>query len=181
VGAEVSDSSDRELVEQCLSGDGAAVRELIGRFERPVFATCLRMLGHRHDAEDVAQESLTRMCRHLASWDGSRQLLPWVLAITANRCRTALEKRGRREATPESIPEPTTNDVREGTEIGEELERALQSVRVDQRTCFTLFYEQHLSIKEIAEVLEVAEGTIKTWLHRTRKQLADYLRLRGFE
>ncbi len=173
--------SDRELVEECLAGADWAMRQLIERFQRPVFVLCLRMLRQRQDAEDVAQESLARMCRHLAKWDRSRELMPWVLAIAANRCRTALEKRLRRAIPVDGRPESLADGRRETPEIGEELERALGELREEYRICFTLFYEQQCSLAEISEVLEVPTGTIKTWLHRARKELAEILRARGFQ
>ncbi|MFV0442318.1 MAG: RNA polymerase sigma factor [Planctomycetaceae bacterium] len=156
------------------------MRTLVERFERPVMALCLRMVQHRQDAEDVAQESLVRVCRHLASWDGSRDLLPWVLAITANRCRTALEKRSRRPIPSDSLREPIAPDVPQPQGLGEELELALQHLRIEHRTCFTLFYQQELSILEISAVMGVPDGTVKTWLHRARKQLAELLQAKGF-
>jgi RNA polymerase sigma-70 factor (ECF subfamily) len=173
-------SSDAELVQRCLDGDAAAMRELVQRFERPVYALCLRMLRHRQDAEDAAQESLVRMCRHLASWDGSRELLPWVLAICANRCRTALEKRSRRPVPAVSLPEAADRPQETESDLREELNRALETLREDHRLCFVLFYEQELSVMQIGETLEVPEGTVKTWLHRARKQLAECLKSRGF-
>lgn len=173
-------SSDAELVARCLRGDPSALRELVERFERPVFGLCLRMLRHRQDAEDAAQESLVRICRHLATWDGSRSLLPWVLAVAANRCRTALERRGRRETPVESLPELPARVVSVDGELGQEVGRALESVREEQRLCFVLFYDQELSIQEVSEVLGVPDGTVKTWLHRTRKHVAEYLRQRGY-
>ena len=157
------------------------MRELVERFERPVFSLCLRMLRHRQDAEDVAQESLVRVCRHLRSWDGARKLLPWVLAIAANRCRTALDKRSRRPIPSESLPEPESRAEPAPAGLGEEVELALGELREEHRTCFVLFYEQELPIIEISEIMGVPDGTIKTWLHRARKQVADRLRQRGFE
>lgn len=157
------------------------MRELVERFERPVFALCLRMLRHRHDAEDVAQESLVRMVKHLGGWDGSRELLPWVLAIAANRCRTALERRSKRPVLAETLPEPVAPVPPPPAGLGEEVERALQELREEHRVCFALFYEQELSILEISEIMQVPDGTIKTWLHRARKQLADLLRARGYQ
>ncbi|MCA9055306.1 MAG: RNA polymerase sigma factor [Planctomycetaceae bacterium] len=157
------------------------MRELVGRFERPVFSLCLRMLRHRQDAEDVTQESLVRVCRHLRNWDRSRELLPWVLAIAANRCRTALEKRSRRPAPTASLPEPVSPPPPAPTGLGEEVTLVLQELREDHRTCFVLFYEQELPIIDISEIMGVPDGTIKTWLHRARKQVAERLRQRGYE
>lgn len=174
-------SADLELVAHCLNGDESALRRLVEQYERPVYALCLRMLGHRQDAEDVAQEALTRMCRHLGSWDGSRPLLPWVLSITANRCRTALERRSRRPVPVAAVPEPSTGPTPDTTEIAEELQRALGDLREDHRHCFILFYEHELSVADIGEILQVPEGTVKTWLHRARRTLAEQLRARGYQ
>jgi RNA polymerase sigma-70 factor (ECF subfamily) len=139
------------------------------------------MLRHRQDAEDAAQESLVRAVRHLGNWDAGRPLVPWVLAIAANRCRTALERRGRRPAgSTEAWPEPVARPAPATSELAEELQRALAELRAEYQACFILFYDQHLSCLQISDVLGVPEGTVKTWLHRARKQLADTLRQRGF-
>ncbi len=173
-------SSDRELVSQCLEGNPAAMRELIHRFEKPVYSLCYRMLQHHQDAEDIAQESLVRMCRHLKSWDASRQLLPWVLAIAANRCRTALAKRKKRPVVSEFLEDQTVDREQPNREISEELDRAIQSLREEYRVCFILFYQQEMSVADISATLDVPVGTIKTWLHRARKMMAQALRDRGF-
>lgn len=171
--------SDIELVDRCLAGDPTGPRDLVRQFEGPVLRLCLRMLGQREDAEDVAQESLMRTCRHLESWDRSRPLLPWILAITANRCRTALQRRARRPS-PSPLYFDAVQAAAAADDLGEELERALQDLREEYRSCFVLFHEQELSVMEIGEVLDVPEGTVKTWLHRARRQLADRLKSRGF-
>jgi len=175
-------SPDAELVARCLTGDRSALRELVERFERPVLALCLRMLRHRQDAEDAAQESLLRVCRHLGAWDGARSLLPWVLAIAGNRCRTALERRGKRPRTVDALADPEVAPCRDDDgELGEEVARAVAGLRDDYRRCFVMYYERGLSLQEISVALQAPEGTIKTWLHRARKQVAEHLRNRGYE
>lgn len=171
--------SETELVQRCLEGDAAAQAEFVALFERRVFALCLRMLGHRQDAEDVAQESLLRAVRYLKGWDVSRRLTPWVLKIAANRCRTALTRRSGVPTPMEEFPEPAVSPVASG-ELDEEIQRGLNGLREDYRNCFLLFYQQELSVLEVAETLEIPEGTVKTWLFRARKELAEYLRERGF-
>ena len=177
-------SSDADLVARCLADEPLALRELVERFERPVLSLCLKMLRHRQDAEDVAQESLVRVCRHLRTWDGDKSLLPWVLAIAANRCRTALERRGRLPIATDSWAEPVATGLREGdlnaSELGEAVARALGLLRAEHRECFILYYEQELSVQQISQQLGVPDGTVKTWLHRSRKQVAEHLRARGY-
>ena len=170
----------RDLALQCLAGDATSVRAFVGRFQQLVFSLCLQMMRHRQDAEDVAQESIVRAVRHLATWDQSRPIEPWLLGIAANRCRTALDRRNRRPVVMENLPEPLTNgQAAAANGIAEEVQRAVDTLRDDYRQCFTLFHVQQLSVQEIADLMHVPTGTVKTWLHRARKILADELQRRG--
>ncbi len=167
-----------ELVARCLSGDMAAVRLFVERFQQLIFGLCLQMLRHRQDAEDVTQEAVVRAVRHLSHWDQSRPIEPWLLAIAGNRCRTALERRSRRPRVVEELPEVAVNGhVTSG--MGEEVQRAVDGLRDDYRQCFTLFYVEQMSVQAIADLMHVPSGTIKTWLHRARKELAEELTRRG--
>lgn len=167
------------LINRCLEGDEFAWREFVLRYERPVFGLCLRMLRHRQDAEDVAQDALVRAVRNLHTWDPSRPLMPWLMTITANRCRTAIERR-RRRPTPVDFPvEPVDGQVTRNDEIAEEVTFALELLRDEYRECFVLFYQQGLDCAAISEVMDRPVGTVKTWLHRARNELADHLRRRG--
>ncbi|MBW3542578.1 MAG: RNA polymerase sigma factor [Planctomycetes bacterium] len=173
-------TDDAKLVERCLAGDEAGLRVFVERFQGPVFGLCLRMLGRREDAEDVSQEVFLRTFRSLHTWDSARPLKPWLLTIAANRCRTALERRSRQPSPTEYVetiadgsPEPANRD------LAEELERALGELREDYRTCFELFYREELSVTEISSTLDCPEGTVKTWLYRARRELAELLRRRG--
>ncbi len=179
VSTQIVAESETELVQRCLEGDASAQAEFVALFERRVFALCLRMLGHRQDAEDVAQDALLRSVRYLKGWDASRRLVPWVLKIAANRCRTALSKRSKIPAPAEYLPEQLVHPV-PISDLAEVVQQGLAELREDYRHCFVLFYQQELSVAEVAEVLEVPEGTVKIWLFRARKELAIYLRERGF-
>jgi RNA polymerase sigma factor (sigma-70 family) len=172
---------DVALVEALRAGDPLAPGELVERFHGAVFGLCLRMMGHRHDAEDVAQESLVRALRGIAGFDGSRPLRPWLLGIAANRCRTALGRRSRRPAASEAVGDPV--DHRPGRDdpddLAGELERALARLRPEYRLVFLLYHEQTLSYDEIAQAIGRPVGTVKTWLHRARAELAEELSRRG--
>ncbi|MFO1093988.1 MAG: RNA polymerase sigma factor [Planctomycetaceae bacterium] len=172
-------SDIQDLVERCLAGDPAAVREVVEQFQPVVFARCLRMLGDRQDAEDAMQETLLRVVRNLHQWDGDRPLLPWILTIAANRCRTALARRRDRPAVRAELPEPVQPAGQHGRDLGEELDAALLDLRDEYQTVFRLFYLQEWSCLDIGRSLGVPEGTVKTWLHRARNELADRLRRRG--
>jgi RNA polymerase sigma-70 factor, ECF subfamily len=177
----VAEDDERQIALRCLAGDMEAVRELVDRFQQDVFGLCLKMLRHRQDAEDTAQESLVRVVRHLGHWDPSRPLRPWVLAIAANRCRTLRERR-RRIPSPTDVVEtlmtPEVPVVSHG--LADELDAALATLREEYRLCFTLHHLQEMGLAEIAEMLDCPKGTVKTWLFRARKGLAEYLKGRGF-
>ncbi|WP_422930506.1 RNA polymerase sigma factor [Singulisphaera sp. PoT] len=172
---------DRALIESLRAGDPCAPRLLVERFQGVVYGLCYRMMGHRHDAEDVAQETFVRALRGLAGFDETRPLRPWLLGIAANRCRTALVHRKRRPGLTES-PEDRV-DQRAGLtdpeDLAGELERALEKIRPEYRVVFALFHEQHLAYEEIAESVGRPIGTVKTWLHRARAELAEHLSRRG--
>lgn len=166
------------LVQRCLARERRAVEEFVARYQRLVFGVCWRMLGQRQDAEDVAQESFARIFRHLHQWEPQRPLRPWLLAIVANRCRTRLTQRRKQPLPIESVATSLTQTDR-SDDLAEELQRGLLELREDYRLCFVMFYDQQLSVQEIAATFDCPEGTVKTWLYRARKQLAAYLLERG--
>ncbi len=171
----------RRLVDRCVAGDQASMLALVERFRGQVFGLCLRMLGQRQDAEDAAQETFVRVLKNLHRWDPLRDFEPWLLAIAGNRCRTALAARKRRpigEALPEQVPDRAP-DERAAQHLGEEMMLGLEKIREEYRRAFLLFHEQQLSYDEIALALAVPLGTVKTWVHRARRELIEHLRRRG--
>lgn len=171
----------RELVDLCLAGDQAAMAALVDHFAGQVFGLCYRMLGNRQDAEDVAQETFVRVFRSLSQFDRDREFRPWLLAIAGNRCRSWLAVRRR-------VPLPTdlVDDLEDGTAevhgmraLTEEVDLALLGLREEYRTAFLLFHQHELSYAEISATLDCPVGTVKTWIHRARQELARQLRARG--
>ena len=177
----MSDTTDADLARRVLrTGDDAAAAALVRRYQRAVFGVCLRTLGRREDAEDTAQEVFLRLFRHLDKWDPNRPLRPWLMTITVNRCRSALSRRARKKALlPGDLDPADTSTPPCDLALAEELQRAVDGLRDDHREAFVLFHYEELSLQEVAGVLGRPDGTIKTWLHRARKQLADALARRG--
>lgn len=181
MGERVEPIDDLALVEALRRGDPCAPRCLVERYQTDVFTLCFRMTGHRQDAEDVAQETFVRALRGIGGFDASRPIRPWLLGIAANRCRTVLSRRGRRPVTVETVVECV--DLRppggDPDDLVGELARALELLRPEYRAVFTLFHEQNRPYEEIAQALERPIGTVKTWLHRARAELAGHLSRRG--
>jgi RNA polymerase sigma factor (sigma-70 family) len=173
-------AEDALLVRRCLRGDAVAIQALVERFQSDVLGVCIRVLRHRHDAEDVTQEVFLRVFRSLKRWDASRPLKPWIMTIAVNRCRTCLTQRSRRpelvDYLQETTASPPTDDA---AELAREIQAALADLREDYRLVFTLFHEQGLPYEDIAEAVGKPVGTVKTWLHRARLEVMQYLRRRG--
>jgi RNA polymerase sigma-70 factor (ECF subfamily) len=171
----------RELVGRCLRGDQAAMVELVDLYRGQVFGLCYRMLRHRQDAEDVTQESFVRALRGLHTWDPQRDFLPWLLAIAGNRCRTHLASRMRQLPTTSLVEQLSddTSDLSAARNLAEEIELALGSLREEYRQAFLLFHQYELSYAQISTTLDCPLGTVKTWVHRARRELVAQLRQRG--
>lgn len=156
------------------------MHELVERFGGQVFALCYRMLGDRHEAEDVAQESLCRALRSLANWDAGRDFAPWLLAIAGNRCRTWLAARARRPPTTALVDQVAAAAPSvDAAGLDEEVHLALAGMRTEYQQAFLLFHQDELSYQEIAAALGYPVGTVKTWVHRARREIAQILIDRG--
>lgn len=168
----------RNLVGSCLRGDQRAMYALVEQYQGRVFGLCCRMLGNRQDAEDATQETFIRVLHSLGCWDATREFEPWLLAIAANRCRTALSARKRRRDCRSMIENSAADSSAEDADashLAEEVAKGLQRLRCEHREAFVLFHEHGLSYEQIAEMNQRPLGTIKTWIHRARRELMDYL------
>lgn len=154
--------------------------DLVDHFRGQVFGLCFRMLDHREDAEDAAQETFVRVLRNLNRWDSEREFVPWLLTIAANRCRTMISRR-MRKPRPRTLLEPVPDrhpDMSAANQLVEELELALGHLRSEYRHAFVLFHEQELSYAQIAETMQCPIGTVRTWIHRARRELIRFLEAR---
>lgn len=171
---------DARLVKRCQRDDPEAIRELVERFQGEILGLCVRLVGDRHEAEDVAQEVFLRIFRSLHRWDPTRPLRPWVMAIAVNRCRTFLAQRRKRPETLEDLSGLAARSSSTGDrELLHEIRLALEDVRPEYRIAFVLFHEQGRPYEFIAEALRRPVGTIKTWMHRCRQAVLERLRQRG--
>jgi RNA polymerase sigma-70 factor (ECF subfamily) len=181
--ADLELANDLELVRALKSGDVDAPRRLVEQYQSLLFSMCMRMLNHRQDAEDVLQDTFVRALRGIRGFDENRPLRPWLLGIAANRCRTALSRRGRRPIVSELLEAEAGRGgaVADPDDLGGELARAIADLRPKYRMVFIMYHEQGLPYEEIGQAMGCPLGTVKTWIHRARAQLAEALARRGLD
>ena len=170
----------RKLVQRCLAGQQDAMHALVERYQAQVFGLCYRMLTNREDAEDATQETFVRVLKSLHRWDSTRDFEPWLLAIAGNRCRTMLARRSRKPiSTPlvDHLPDRAP-DMQAAQNLAEEVTLAMEDMREEYRQAFLLFHEQELSYADIGAALDCPVGTVKTWVHRARRELIERLERR---
>lgn len=166
------------LVKRALSGDQHAMLKIVEQYKQRVYGLCYRMLGQREDAEDVSQEAFIRVLKNLPRWDQNRAFEPWLLTIAANRCRTKLAQRKRREPVQTLPFAPTDNrwsNATEAEQLLEEVDLALAGLPEKHRRAFSLFHRKQMGYAEISQELNVPQGTVKTWVHRARNELIKRL------
>jgi len=173
-------AEDANLVRRCLKGDESAIHALVERFQSDVFGLCVRLLHHRHDAEDVTQEVFLRIFRSLMRWHSHRPLKPWIMGITVNRCRTWMAARAKRPELVDYLHETASSKPADDSpELVREINAAVHELRWEYRSVFVMFHERGLPYEDIAEAIEKPVGTVKTWLHRARIEVLERLRQRG--
>jgi RNA polymerase sigma-70 factor (ECF subfamily) len=169
---------DRDLVVRASRGDVRAFTKLVQDHSSLVYRVALRMLGEE-DAQDASQEVWVRVWRNIRGFRGESAFSTWLYRITMNTCLSIRQKEARRERReysgdempylPESLGEEADPEAAAlSAERRDEIQAALAHVRSEHRAALVLRHMEGLSYAEIAEVLEVPDGTAKGWVSRGR-------------
>ena len=184
----VTEDPDAELVEAWKAGDDDAFEELVRRHEKRVFRLLMRMMGTREEAEDVAQETFISLYRHGKRFRNEARFSTFVYRVAANaalnrrrslgRSRARVEKLAVRQAAGDDLPQQPRDpeDSALGSELTARVRDALQTLSPSLRMPVVLYDIEGLSYGEIAKVLSVAEGTVKSRIHRARQALREELK-----
>jgi len=164
-------------VEQARHGDRAALDALLRRHHDRLHALCWRMTGNRADAADATQEALMAIVRGLPRYDGRARFGTWAYRVAVNACIDELRKRRRRpepmqDAADRERPTPSGADAVVDRMV---IDDALRTLRPEFRAAVVLRDLCGLEYAEIAEVLDVPIGTVRSRLARGRGALADQL------
>ena len=180
-------SEDSRGIQQTLEGDRAAYDAIVRRYESRIFSLICMMIKDRSSAEEVAQDTFLRAFNNLTRFDQSRPFYPWLARIAArlainwlNRTGTALSKMNSHadlEAISADQCEPADQLTAERAAVG--LWQHVEQLPSGERAAVLMFYKQELTVSEIADVLGVTSGTIKTFLYRGRQHLRTRLQQQG--
>jgi len=178
---------DEDLVRRFLSGDRAAFAALVERHERRVYNLALRMTGREEDARDATQDALLTVLNKLSSFRGEAAFTTWLHRVTVNACYDLLRKRQRApllergEDDMPAIEPPPAADHADTSDLSIDVRRALTEVPEDFRVVMILHDVQDLPQEEVAAILGIPVGTVKSRLHRGRIALARALGVRPAE
>ncbi|QDT38107.1 RNA polymerase sigma factor [Stratiformator vulcanicus] len=173
---------DEYLVLAAQQGDEMAMSRLVGRFDEPFRRYAARLMGNPEEAADAVQEAWMKIVKGIRSLDDPARFRSWAYRIVNRRCCDRLRAGVRRfESSTLAIePEDTHAGRGPGDPIEEaeqlaELRAALQNLPQDRRELLAMYYMDDLTVREIAEVLDVKPGTVKSRLHYAREELRRYL------
>ena len=192
-GIDLATLSDQDVVLQARDGRQAAYRELVRRYERPIFSLIYRMVRNREQAEDLSQETFVKALNAIESYRPEYKFSSWIFKIANNVSIDHLRRReldtlsldGSPHAlTPEAIQasalqlgdrQETAPEELEAKELGGEIEQAIATLRPEYRACILLRHVEGRPYEEIATMLDLPLGTVKTYIHRARSELRQAL------
>ena len=186
---ELAARTDQEIVALARGGVEAAYRELVRRYERPLFSLLYRMVRDRELAEDLAQETFVKALNAIESYRPEYKFSSWIFKIANNAAIDHLRRRELDTLSLEGSPHAETPEAIEATalqigdrqespldevearELGGEIEAAIAKLRPEYRSCILLRHVEGRAYEEIAEILGLPLGTVKTYIHRARNEL----------
>lgn len=187
-------SAEALLVERCKAGDRMAFDELISAHQDRVLNTAFRLMGNYEEALDLTQEVFLNCFRKIGNFKGDSALSTWLYRITVNTAKNRWkyqQSRGINRTTSLDAPmeaddeervkqfpdsQPTPRKVATDREAMAFLEEHLQHLAEEHREVLVLRYIEELSYEEIAEILKLSLGTVKSRIHRARNELRDVMK-----
>ena len=176
---------DAELVRRHLSGDPDAFRLLYEKYGEKVFASAYRIVGEHHAAADLVQEVFVKIHGELKTFKFESKFSTWLFRVTVNHALNRASEVVRHARIHDKIGKDGRGDpggTREGRPVDDEVQRALLQLSPKLRTVISLRYLEGLSYEEIAEILEISIGTVKSRLflaHETLRPMLKDVKLEG--
>lgn len=178
--------NDTELLSQISAGEQSAVRTLYARHHLRIFRFIMRKTGNEATAEELTNEVFLEIWRHAGKFEGRSAVSTWMLSIAHNRTISRLRKRSEaqlEEGVAEAIADEADTPETTSSKLGKsaQIRACMEQLSANHREIIDLVYYHEKSIPEIAEVLDIPEGTVKTRMFHARKKLGEALRKAGVD
>src|SRR3954468_399109 len=184
------DAIVKKRIKQVIKGDQDAFGEIVEIYKNSIFQLCFRMLGNRHEAEDIAQEAFIRAYVNIRSFNQDLKFSTWLFRIATNLCIDRLRKKkpdyyldaevagteGLTMYSQISSESPLPETEVESLELQETVQKEILKLPEKYRSAIVLKYMEDMSLNEISEILDLPLGTVKTRIHRGREALRQQLR-----
>jgi RNA polymerase sigma-70 factor (ECF subfamily) len=178
VSAVVADPDDGQLVAAAVAGRSEAFGTLVERYERAIYHLCLRTMRDPEEARDCAQEAFFKAFRSLRTFKQGSKFSTWIFSIAYHACCDRLGRRKRYtddEMPDRADPGPGPAHIAERNDEAQALRAAISELPEKYRTVITLYHLQGRQYEEIAQVLDLPMGTVKTHLFRAKELLRKAL------
>jgi RNA polymerase sigma-70 factor (ECF subfamily) len=177
----VIESPEHALVESCKKGDRAAFTLLVTRYQKPVYNAAYRVVGNSEDASDITQIVFLKVSERLHEYDAQYKFFSWVYRIAVNEAIDLLRRNRREEQLDDEIelPGPDGSNPEwqySAAQLSARIQGALMKLKIDDRTVLTLKHFSGCSYREIGEILNLEEKTVKSRLFEARQRLGELLK-----
>lgn len=169
----MSDHEDNVLIRRCIE-DQRAFETLIKKYEKKVYSICLNILHEPAASEDSAQEAFVKAYFALPEFDQARKFSNWLFKIATNLCRNRLRKKKVEQKALRGVykrKQKNTQADRHGENLLSVVNERIRRLPPKLSTAMLLFHKEELSLVEVADVMAVPVGTVKTYLYEARKQV----------
>ena len=174
------DDDDQRLVQRCLKGDQEAFAELVVRYQRPIYHMAFRVLGNVEDAREITQSVFLKVAERLDDYNPRFKFFSWIYRITINASLNLRRSSGREELLGEDLevqdsgadPEASMSAAQQSARI----QVALMGLKFENRAVLTLRHFSDCSYREIGQILDLDEKTVKSRLYEGRQQLRSLLK-----
>ncbi|GAB5466433.1 MAG: sigma-70 family RNA polymerase sigma factor [Candidatus Kapaibacteriales bacterium] len=167
---------EKELLHRIQTGNDSAFDYFVNLHREMVYSLCLNMLKSQMDAKDIMQEVFLRVYKSIGKFDGKSSLKTWVYRICYNRCLDEIKKKSRFAKLKEAFSYRAITFSKQSHTFERQLiSEALGYLNVDDRALLTFYYLEELDLKEISDIMNINENTLKTRLFRARTKLKEII------
>jgi RNA polymerase sigma-70 factor (ECF subfamily) len=172
---------DSALLDECKRGDRKALDSLVRRYERPIYNAAFRMLGNPDEAADVMQTTFLKAFENLDRFNPKFKFFSWIYRIAINESINQLNRRGRTEPLAESLASGARGpDERlDAGRMGRQVQAVLMTLQEDHRAVLVLRHFSECSYRQIGEILQIPEKTVKSRLFTARQLMKQKLQNNG--